>query len=316
MTRDRPPRRCLPRHALSTIRPRACQPSETVDDRPDRHPLGGAVPARAGGDARRGQLPRARDARDRPRSSVPRARRGRGSDRRRRQPLRRLRLLVGSADPRARPPGRAAAIAQAAARRHELRRAHRRRGRARGRGRAADGGRGDAAHDLLRHRGFDDRDPPRPRGHRPRAGAQVRGRLPRPRRRPAGPGGLRVWRPSRCRPAPACPPARPRRRWSSPGTTPRRCAARPRQHELAAILAEPLPANMGLVPPRAGLSRAAARARQRDRRAARARRGHLGLSRRPRRRPGADGRHRRSDDHGQGARRRPARRRRSAAGPS
>ncbi len=31
--------------------------------------------------------------------------------------------------------------------------------------------------------------------------------------------------------------------------------ARPRRHELAAILAEPLPANMGLVPPAAGVPR-------------------------------------------------------------
>ena len=73
-----------------------------------------------------------------------------------------------------------AAIAEAAASGHELRRADRRGGRARGRGRAADGRRGDAAHDLLGHRGDDDRHPPRARGHRPRAGAEVRGRLPRP----------------------------------------------------------------------------------------------------------------------------------------
>ena len=82
-----------------------------------RHPLGRALPARPGGDPRRGQLARARDARDRPRPDLHRPRRGRRADRRRRQPLHRLRLLVGPVDPRARPSGRSlAAIAEAAAR--------------------------------------------------------------------------------------------------------------------------------------------------------------------------------------------------------
>ena len=55
---------------------------------------------------------------------------------------------------------------------------------------------GDAADDQLRHRGGDERGPPRPRGDRPRGRGQVRRRLPRPLRRPArrrrlGPGDAR-----------------------------------------------------------------------------------------------------------------------------
>ncbi len=81
---------------------------------------------------------------------------------------------------------------------------------------------------------------------------------------------------------------------------PRRAARRHRRigtvHELAAIIAEPLPANMGLVPPARGLPRAPARARRRLRGAADPRRGDLGLSRLRRRRAGAHGRARRPDD--------------------
>ena len=64
-------------------------------------------------------------------------------------------------------------------------------------------GGGDAAHDLLGHRGGDDRDPPRARGDRARADPQVRRRLPRPRRRPAGAGRAPGSRRRRCRRAPA-----------------------------------------------------------------------------------------------------------------
>ena len=64
------------------------------------------------------------------------------------------------------------------------------------------------------------------------------------------------------------------------GTTPRRSRAAFAEHEFAAILAEPYPANMGLVPPADGLPRAAARAGDRQRRAARLRRGHHRLPRR------------------------------------
>ena len=90
--------------------------------------------ARARADPRRGQLARARDALDRPRPDLHRPRRGRRADRRRRQPLHRLRLLVGSADPRARPPAGAAGRRRGGGEGHELRRADRRRGRAGGRG--------------------------------------------------------------------------------------------------------------------------------------------------------------------------------------
>src|SRR5688572_8162148 len=50
------------------------------------------------------------------------------------------------------------------------------------------------------------------------------------------------------RPRRACPRRRPPRPSSCPGTTPTAFAG----HELAAVLCEPYPANMGLVPPAAG----------------------------------------------------------------
>ena len=59
------------------------------------------------------------------------------------------------------------------------------------------------------------------------------------------------------------------------------------RHEVAAIIAEPCPANMGLVPAAPRLPRAAARAQQRMRRAADQRRGDQRLSRRARRRGAA-----------------------------
>ena len=49
---------------------------------------------------------------------------------------------------------------------------------------------------------------------------------------------------------------------SCPGTTRRRCAPRSPGTSVAAILAEPYPANMGVVPPAPRLPRAAARARR------------------------------------------------------
>ena len=66
--------------------------------------------------ARRGQLARPRDARDRPRSDLRRARRGRRARRRRRQPLRRLGLLLGPADPGHAHPEVVEAVTEAAAR--------------------------------------------------------------------------------------------------------------------------------------------------------------------------------------------------------
>ena len=177
-----------------------------------------------------------------------------------------------------------------------LRRADRGRGRARRGGRAAHAVGRDAAHDLLGHRGVDERDPARARRHRPRDAPQVRRRLPRPRRRPAGRGRLRA-RHARASPRrPACPRRPPPATVDRALERPRRGRARrSRQHELAAILAEPYPANMGLVPPEPRLPRAAARARRRQRRAARLRRGHHRLPRRARRRPGAHRRPARPD---------------------
>ena len=117
-----------------------------------------ALRARAARAARRRQLAGARDARDRPRPALHRARPRRRDHRRRRQPLRRLRLLVGPADPRPRPSGR-----RRGGRPRPPRAARRsaRRPRARSswpswslaRMPAVD----DAAHDLVGHRGGDER---------------------------------------------------------------------------------------------------------------------------------------------------------------
>jgi DNA-binding Lrp family transcriptional regulator len=65
-----------------------------------RLPIRCAVPASCEGPARRGQLAGARHALDRARPALRRKRLRRGAHRRRRQPLPRLRLLVGPADPR------------------------------------------------------------------------------------------------------------------------------------------------------------------------------------------------------------------------
>ena len=98
----------------------------------------------------------------------------------------------------------------------------------------------DAAHDLVGHRGVDERDPPRPRRDRPREDPQVRGRLPRPRRRAARRGGQR--------PGHAGDPGQPRRARGGDGEhrdrpverRRGRCARPPRAHELAAILCRAL----------------------------------------------------------------------------
>ncbi|CAM5267016.1 Glutamate-1-semialdehyde 2,1-aminomutase [Streptomyces tanashiensis] len=98
-----------------------------------------------------------------------------------------------------------------------------RRGRARRGDRRADrAGRAGAAR-LLRHRGHDVRDPPRPRFHRAREGRQVRGLLPRSRGRAARRGGLR---PGHLRPpghARASPAPRPGTRSCFRTTTWTRC---------------------------------------------------------------------------------------------
>ena len=135
-----------------------------------RHPLGRAVRARAAAPARRRQLAGARDARDRPRPDLHRPRRRRRARRRRRQPLRRLRLLVGPADPRPRASRRSSRPSSPRPRaRHDAsaRRPPAEVDLADEVARRMPVGR-DAAHDLVGHRGVDERDPPRARRDRPR----------------------------------------------------------------------------------------------------------------------------------------------------
>ena len=86
--------------------------------------------------------------------------------------------------------------------------------------------------------------------------AQVRRRLPRPRRRPARRGRLR--------PGDQRDPGQPGRHGgtgrrddrSSPGTTREALERALAEHEFAAILAEPIPANMGVVEPPSRVPRA------------------------------------------------------------
>ena len=84
-------------------------------------------------------------------------------------------------------------------------------------------------------------------------GDQVRRLLPRPRRRPARRGGLRARDAGDPRLARASRRRRRPTRSSCRGTTrPRSTRRSTTPASVAAILAEPLPANMGLVPPREG----------------------------------------------------------------
>ena len=232
---------------------------------------------------------------------------GRRDHRRRRQPLRRLGLLVGPADPRPRPPARSSPRSPRPRRSgHDVRRADRRRGRPRRGGRAARAGRRDAAHDVVGHRGVDERDPPRARRDRPREAAEVRRRLPRPRRRPARRGRQRPGDAGDPRRARASRRRRPRAPIVVPWNDPDAVVAATAEHEFAAILAEPYPANMGLVPPAEGFLELLRERATAHRRAARLRRGHHRLPRRARRGAGADRRHARPHDPGQDHRRRAA----------
>ena len=127
-------------------------------------------------------------------------------DRRRRQRVRRLGLLVGSADPRPCPPGgarRRCQPRQRAARRSAPR--PRGGGACRGDRRPDAVGR-DGADDLLGHRSDDERAPPGSRRDRARPDPEVRGRLPRSCRRAARAGGF--WTGDR---RPAVESGRPRR---------------------------------------------------------------------------------------------------------
>ena len=103
----------------------------------------------------------------------------------------------------------------------------------------------------------------RARVHAARPDPQVRGRLPRPRRRAARRGGLRAGDARHPRERRRARPALRRTRSSRPTTTSMRAAAAVERYGegLAAIIVEPVAGNMGVVPPGAGLPRGAARAR-------------------------------------------------------
>ena len=113
----------------------------------------------------------------------------------------------------------------------------------------------------LRHRVDDGRDPPRPRGERPRAHRQDRGHLPRPPRRRDGLRQAARRRDGRPRaPRPRCPTARATR----PSTTDLtrvvpfndadalERAARGARGQVAGVIMEPAMMNINIVPPVAG----------------------------------------------------------------
>ncbi len=108
--------------------------------------------------------------------------------RRRRQHVHRLRRLLGPGHRGSRPPGGAGGAGRPAGERHILRRALRpgeRDGQSRHRPRAV---RGDGAHGEFGHGGLPVRPPPDACVHGAGEGAEIRGLLPRPRRRLPGAG--------------------------------------------------------------------------------------------------------------------------------
>ncbi len=156
---------------------------------------------------------------------------------------------------------------------------------------------------LRLARGFTGRDEDR----------QVRGLLPRPRRRPAGRRPARASPRCGCPTAPACPAAYAADTLVAPYNDLDGGRARVFERigdEIAAVIVEPVAANMGVVPPRAGLPRAACASSARTH-------GALlifdevitGFRVGVRRRAGAVRRHARPDLPRQGRRRRPAGRR-------
>ena len=203
---------------------------------------------------------------DRPRPDLHRARRGLRAGRRRRQPLRRLGLLLGPADPR---PRRTRRWSRRSARRPE--RGHQLRGADRGRGRAGRGGRrplrlgGDGADDQLRDRGGDERGPAGARGDRPRARSSSSPAPTTATSTACWPRPARAWRRRGA--------GQPRRDRGAGGRHGRRALERPRaaldaraRRATASPRSSPSrsPANMGVVPPRRGLPRAPPRARADD----------------------------------------------------
>ena len=188
------------------------------------------------------------------------------ADRRRRQPLRRLGLLLGAADPRPRRPRRASRRSPSAAARGtsfgaateaevELAEEVVARVPSVEMIRMTSSGTEAAMSAVRLARAATGRE----------VAGQVRRRLPRPRRRPARRGRLRPRDPRRSRRAPASPPPRPPAPWSSPGTTAQAVDRRARPSTRSPpLLVEPVAANMGVVPPADGflefLPRADARA--------------------------------------------------------
>ena len=200
---------------------------------------------------------------------------------RRRQPLHRLRDVVGAAHPRP----RAARPRQGAGG-----------GRERGTSFGAPSplevelgervARADAvararALRQLRHRSGDERGARRARGHRTRPDRQVRRLLSRPRRRVPRAGRLR-----RADARRADEPRRHARRGgrhaASPATTISTRSQRvfdANRDQIAAVIVEPIAGNMGVVPPADGFLRALREICTAARRAADLRRGDLGISR-------------------------------------
>ena len=269
--------------------------------------LGRALPAGAARPPGRRELARAGDARDRPRPDLHRARLRRRADRRRRQRLRRLRLLLGPADPRPRASGDPRGGRRGRRPGHVLRRADGGRGGARGGRHGAHAVGRHAADDVVGHRGVDERDPARPRGDRPRQAPEVRRRLPRARRRAAGPGRVRAGHAGH--PVLARRPGGRRGGHRGRALERRRGrAARVRRAPAGGGAGGALPGQHGPDPARGGLPRAAARPLHGLRHAAGLRRGHHRLPGRPGRRAGTHGCAARPDGDGQDPRRRPARR--------
>ena len=176
----------------------------------------------------------------------------------------------------------------------------------RGRARRADlraraVGRARAA-DRDRQRGDLPRAARRARRDRPPARRQVPGLLPRLARLGRDERDLAARERRQEGPALEGDPPRGRstRRSSAASTTPTRSSARSTDHDVAAIILEPIPHNIGARAAAAGLPRAAARARDRARDGADLRRGDHRLPPRARRLPVDRRRHARPDDDGQG----------------